>query len=72
MNAAKGNFDGPRQDYQIDANDQTATQPATTRTWWSPTATARRSMLTDVANVVDGVENNDAGGVDEPDAGGSS
>ena len=22
VNAAKGNFDGPRQDYQIDANDQ--------------------------------------------------
>ena len=26
MNAAKGNFDGPRQDYQIDANDQLVTQ----------------------------------------------
>ena len=22
VNAAKGNFDGPRQDFQIDANDQ--------------------------------------------------
>ena len=22
VNSAKGNFDGPRQDYQIDANDQ--------------------------------------------------
>ena len=26
VNAAKGNFDGPRQDYQIDANDQLITQ----------------------------------------------
>ena len=25
VNAAKGNFDGPRQDYQIDANDQLVT-----------------------------------------------
>ncbi len=32
-------------------------QRATTRTSWSPTATARRSCCTDVANVVDGVEN---------------
>ena len=29
-------------------------------------------MLTDVANIVDGVENTHAGGVDEPDAGGDS
>ncbi len=25
VNPAKGNFDGPRQDYQIDANDQLIT-----------------------------------------------
>jgi multidrug efflux pump len=25
VNAAKGNFDGPRQDFQIDANDQLVT-----------------------------------------------
>ena len=27
VNSAKGNFDGPRQDYQIDANDQLVTSP---------------------------------------------
>jgi multidrug efflux pump len=41
VNAAKGNFDGPRQDYQIDANDQLVTSDDY-RGWWSPTATARR------------------------------
>jgi multidrug efflux pump len=67
VNAAKGNFDGPRQDYQIDANDQLVTS-ATTQV-----VVAYRNgapvMLTDVANIVDGVENNNPGRVDEPDAG---
>ena len=57
MNAAKGNFDGPRQDYQIDANDQLVTQ----RRLRNVVVAYRNGapvMLTDVAKVVDGVENN--------------
>jgi multidrug efflux pump len=57
VNAAKGNFDGPRQDYQIDANDQLVTSGD-----YRKVVVAYRNgapvMLTDVANVVDGVENN--------------
>jgi len=57
VNAAKGNFDGPRQDYQIDANDQLVTSAD-----YKSIVVAYRNgapvMLTDVAKVVDGVENN--------------
>ncbi len=57
VNAAKGNFDGPRQDYQIDANDQLVTSDDYRRV-----VVAYRNgapvMLTDVANVVNGIENN--------------
>ena len=57
VNAAKGNFDGPRQDYQIDANDQLVTSND-----YKTIVVAYRDgapvMLTDVARVVDGVENN--------------
>jgi multidrug efflux pump len=57
VNAAKGNFDGPRQDYQIDANDQLVTSDD-----YRKVVVAYRNgapvMLTDVANVVNGVENN--------------
>jgi multidrug efflux pump len=57
VNAAKGNFDGPRQDYQIDANDQLVTSAD-----YRSVVVAYRNggpvMLTDVAEVVDGVENN--------------
>jgi multidrug efflux pump len=57
VNAAKGNFDGPRQDYQIDANDQLVTSAD-----YNKIVVAYRNgapvMLTDVAHVVDGVENN--------------
>ncbi len=57
VNAAKGNFDGPRQDYQIDANDQLVTSDDYRRV-----VVAYRNgapvMLTDVAQVVNGVENN--------------
>ena len=57
VNAAKGNFDGPRQDYQIDANDQLVTSDD-----YKKVVVAYRNgapvMLTDVANVVNGVENN--------------
>jgi multidrug efflux pump len=56
VNAAKGNFDGPRQDYQIDANDQLVTSKD-----YRNVVVAYRGgapvMLTDVANIVDGVEN---------------
>jgi multidrug efflux pump len=57
VNAAKGNFDGPRQDYQIDANDQLITSDD-----YKNVVVAYRNnapvMLTDVAKIVNGVENN--------------
>jgi multidrug efflux pump len=56
VNAAKGNFDGPRQDFQIDANDQLVTSND-----YRHVVVAYRNgapvMLTDVAKIVDGVEN---------------
>ena len=42
VNAAKGNFDGPRQDYQIDSNDQITEASQISRMWWWRTATVRR------------------------------
>ena len=57
VNAAKGNFDGPSQDYQIDANDQLVTSAD-----YRSVVVAYRNnapvMLTDVARIVNGVENN--------------
>ncbi len=57
VNAAKGNFDGPHQDYQIDSNDQLITSQD-----YRQVVVAYRDgapvMLTDVAHIVDGVENN--------------
>ena len=57
VNAAKGNFDGPHQDYQIDANDQLVTSDD-----YRKVVVAYRNgapvMLTDVADIVNGVENN--------------
>jgi multidrug efflux pump len=56
LNAAKGNFDGPRQNFQIDANDQLVSSQDYKRV-----VVAYRNgapvMLTDVARVIDGVEN---------------
>ena len=56
VNQAKGNFDGPRQDYQIDANDQ-----LTDASGYPNVVVAYRNgapvLLKDVANVVNGVEN---------------
>jgi multidrug efflux pump len=56
VNAAKGNFDGPRQNYQIDANDQLVTSKD-----YRNVVVAYRNggpvMLTDVAKIMDGVEN---------------
>ena len=56
VNAAKGNFDGPSQDYQIDANDQLVSSDD-----YGKVVVAFRNgapvMLTDVARIVNGVEN---------------
>jgi len=56
VNAAKGNFDGARQNYQIDANDQLVTSKD-----YRNVVVAYRNgapvMLVDVAKIVDGVEN---------------
>ncbi len=56
VNAAKGNFDGPRQDYQIDSNDQLVSSDD-----YRSVVVAYRNgapvMLTDVAEVVDDIEN---------------
>jgi multidrug efflux pump len=57
VNAAKGNFDGPRQGYQIDANDQLQTS-ADYRNVVVAYRNGAPVMLHDVANIVDGVENN--------------
>jgi multidrug efflux pump len=57
VNAAKGNFDGPRQDYQIDSNDQLISS-ADYRTVVVAYRNGAPVMLTDIAEVMDGVENN--------------
>jgi multidrug efflux pump len=55
VNSAKGNFDGPRQDYQIDANDQItiARDYQNVPIAWNNNAAV---LVKDVANVVNGVE----------------
>jgi len=57
VNQAKGNFDGPHQDYQINANDQLITSDDYKHVVVAY-ANGAPVMLTDVAKVVDGVENN--------------
>jgi len=56
INAAKGNFDGSRQDYQIDSNDQLQTSSD-----YRDVVVAYRNgapvFLKNVANIADGVEN---------------
>jgi multidrug efflux pump len=56
VNAAKGNFDGPSQDYQIASNDQLVSSAD-----YRDVVVAYRNgapvMLTKVAEIVDGVEN---------------
>jgi multidrug efflux pump len=56
VNAAKGNFDGPRQDYQIDANDQieNAEEYKNVVISYSNGAPV---FVKDVAKVINGVEN---------------
>jgi multidrug efflux pump len=56
LDAAKGSFDGPHQNYQIDANDQ-LTGSADYRKLVLAYRNGSPVMLRDVARVVDGVEN---------------
>ena len=56
VNSAKGNFDGPRQDYQIDANDQISTADDYNNVVIAYSNGAP-VFVKDVANVVNGVEN---------------
>jgi multidrug efflux pump len=56
VNSAKGNFDGPRQNYQIDANDQ-ITDAAGYRNVVISYSNGAPVLVKDVANVVNGVEN---------------
>ncbi len=56
VNQAKGNFDGPKQSYQIDANDQILSD----KDYRSVVVAYRNGapvMLTDVASVINGAEN---------------
>jgi multidrug efflux pump len=56
VNQAKGNFDGPKQSYEIDANDQILKSKD-----YQPVVVAYRNgapvVLSDVATVIDGAEN---------------
>ncbi len=57
VNGAKGNFDGPRQNFQIDANDQLETSDD----YYNVVVAFRNGapvFLKDVALIVNGVENN--------------
>ena len=56
VNSAKGNFDGPRQDYQIDANDQ-ITDADEYKDVVVAYSNGAPVFVKDVANVVNGVEN---------------
>ncbi len=56
VNSAKGNFDGPRQDYQIDANDQISTADDYKNVVIAYT-NGSPIFVKNVANVVNGVEN---------------
>ena len=56
LDLAKGNFDGPRQDYQIDANDQLE-KSADFRSVVVAYRNGAPVLLSDVAQVIDGAEN---------------
>jgi multidrug efflux pump len=56
VDLAKGNFDGPRQDFQINANDQLLTSKDYERVVVAYHNGAP-VMLSNVANVIDGIEN---------------
>ncbi|MGB7136508.1 MAG: efflux RND transporter permease subunit [Acidobacteriaceae bacterium] len=55
-NAAKGNFDGPRQDWQIDSNDQ-ITEANEYKDVVVAYSNGAPVFVKDVANVINGVEN---------------
>ena len=56
VNSAKGNFDGPRQDYQIDSNDQ-ITEANQYKNVVIAYSNGAPVFVKDVANVINGVEN---------------
>ncbi len=56
VNQAKGNFDGPRQSYTINANDQ-LTSSASYRSTIIAYRNGAAVRLSDVANVIDDIEN---------------
>ncbi len=56
VNSAKGNFDGPRQDYQIDANDQ-ITEANQYKDVVISYSNGAPVFVKDVADVINGVEN---------------
>ncbi len=56
VNSAKGNFDGPRQDYQIDSNDQ-ITEANQYKNVVIAYSNGAPVFVKDVANVFNGVEN---------------
>jgi multidrug efflux pump len=56
VNSAKGNFDGPRQDYQIDANDQ-ITEADQYKDVVVAYSNGAPVFVKNIANVVNGVEN---------------
>jgi multidrug efflux pump len=60
VNAAKGNFDGPRQNYQIDANDQ-ITEASGYNNVVVAYSNGAPIFVKDVANVFNGVENSKQG-----------
>jgi multidrug efflux pump len=68
VNQAKGNFDGPHQDYQINANDQLITSDDYRKVVVAY-ANGAPVLLTDVAKVTDGIENkNQAAWMDQTPA----
>jgi multidrug efflux pump len=60
VNSAKGNFDGPRQDYQIDANDQISS-PEQYKNVVVAFSNGAPVLVKDVANVISSVENTKQG-----------
>jgi multidrug efflux pump len=56
VNSAKGNFDGPRQDYQIDANDQ-ITEADQYKDVVISYSNGAPVFVKNVANVINGIEN---------------
>jgi len=60
VNSAKGNFDGPRQDFQIDSNDQ-ITEASQYKNVVIAYQNGAPIFVKDVANVVNGVENTKQG-----------